>query len=279
MRRGGAGMILGHYGRWVAARGAARPSAASRATAARRATSSRPRASYGLDAKGFKYERARQALRRCSCPCILFWNFNHFVVLEGFKSGKVYLNDPAQGPREVTLEELDGSYSGVVLTFEPGAEFKKGGQPPTMRAGAAAAAGRLRGARCSSSCSAGCSLVIPGLVIPTFTRIFIDDYLVGGQDWMVRPLLWFMAATVVIQGVLTWLQQYYLLRLETKLALGTSSRFFNHILRLPAAYFGQRFAGEIGSRVAINDQVAKIIVGQLATTAIDMRHDRLLRRR
>ena len=96
----------------------------------------------------------------------------------------------------------------------------------------------------------GLLLVIPGLVIPTFTRIFIDDYLVGSQEWIVRPLLWFMAATIAIQAVLTWLQRYYLLRLETKLALGTSSRFFNHILRLPAAYFGQRFAGEIGSRVA-----------------------------
>jgi NHLM bacteriocin system ABC transporter peptidase/ATP-binding protein len=115
----------------------------------------------------------------------------------------------------------------------------------------------------------GLLLVIPGLVIPTFTRIFIDDYLVGSQEWIVRPLLWFMAGTIAIQAVLTWLQRYYLLRLETKLALGTSSRFFNHILRLPAAYFGQRFAGEIGSRVQINDDVAKIIGGRLATTTID----------
>ena len=123
----------------------------------------------------------------------------------------------------------------------------------------------------------GLLLVIPGLVIPTFTRIFIDDYLVGSQEWIVRPLLWFMAATIAIQAVLTWLQRYYLLRLETKLALGTSSRFFNHILRLPAAYFGQRFAGEIGSRVQINDEVAKIIGGRLATTTHRQRPDDLLR--
>ena len=78
-----------------------------------------------------------------------------------------------------------------------------------------------------------------------------------------------MVATIVVQGVLTWLQRYFLLRLETKLALSTSSRFFNHILRLPAAYFGQRFAGEIGSRVQINDKVASVIGGKLATTTID----------
>ena len=86
-----------------------------------------------------------------------------------------------------------------------------------------------------------------------------------------------MAATVAIQAVLTWLQRYYLLRLETKLALGTSSRFFNHILRLPAAYFGQRFAGEIGSRVAINDNVAKIIGGRARDDRHRQRPDDLLR--
>jgi NHLM bacteriocin system ABC transporter peptidase/ATP-binding protein len=107
------------------------------------------------------------------------------------------------------------------------------------------------------------------LVIPTFSRIFIDDYLVGDQGWMVGPLLWAMAATIVIQMVLKWLQEYYLLRLETKLSLATSSRFFTHILRLPAAYFYQRYAGEIGSRLLINDKVAKVISGRLATTMID----------
>ena len=190
------------------------------------------------------------------------------MVLEGFGKGKAYLNDPAQGPREISMAELDGSYSGVVLTFAKGADFMKGGQAPNMLP---ALRRRLVGSEGALFYVMICGLllVIPGLVIPTFTRIFIDDYLVGSQEWMVRPLLWFMAATIAIQAVLTWLQRYYLLRLETKLALGTSSRFFNHILRLPAAYFGQRFAGEIGSRVQINDDVARVIGGKLATTVID----------
>ena len=166
------------------------------------------------------------------------------------------------------MAELDGSYSGVVLTFARAPSSRRAARRPNMLP---ALRRRLVGSEGALLYVMICGLllVIPGLVIPTFTRIFIDDYLVGSQEWIVRPLLWFMAATIVIQAVLTWLQRYYLLRLETKLALGTSSRFFNHILRLPAAYFGQRFAGEIGSRVAINDKVAKIIGGRLATTAID----------
>lgn len=223
---------------------------------------------YGIDAKGYKYDTLDK-LYELPLPCILFWNFNHFVVLDGFKKGKVYLNDPAQGPREITMEELDASYSGVVMTFTPGKEFSKGGQPPNM---IPALRRRLEGSETALMFIVLCGLflVLPGLVVPTFSRIFIDEYLVGGQDWMLQPLLIVMALTLLMQGGLTWLQEYYLLRLETKLALSTSSKFFNHILRLPSAYFGQRFAGEIGSRVLLNDKIATVVSGKLATTMIDL---------
>ncbi len=258
--------ILAHFGRWVALEELRHECGVSR-DGSKASNVLRAARKYGLDAKGYKYEELEK-LYTLPFPVILFWNFNHFVVLEGFGKGKAYLNDPAQGPREISMAELDGSYSGVVLTFAKGADFKKGGQAPNM---VPALRRRLVGSEGALFYVMICGLllVIPGLVIPTFTRIFIDDYLVGSQEWIVRPLLWFMAATIGIQAILTWLQRYYLLRLETKLALGTSSRFFNHILRLPAAYFGQRFAGEIGSRVQINDDVAEIIGGRLATTTID----------
>ena len=223
---------------------------------------------YGLTAKGFKYE-SLEKIYTLKFPVILFWNFNHFVVLEGFRRGKVFVNDPAQGPRTISLEELDGSYSGVVLTFEPGPDFEKGGVTPSM---APALRRRLRGSEWALMYAilAGLFLVIPGLVIPAFSRVFIDEYLVGNQAWLLNWLFIAMGVAVVIQGTLKWLQEYYLLRLETKLALSTSSTFFNHILRLPAAYFGQRYSGEIGGRVAINDKVAKIVSGKLATTSIDL---------
>ncbi len=100
-------------------------SAASRATAARPATSCKAARKYGLDAKGYKYEELEK-LYTLPFPVILFWNFNHFVVLEGFGKGKAYLNDPAQGPREISMAELDGSYSGVVLTFAQGRRVQEG---------------------------------------------------------------------------------------------------------------------------------------------------------
>jgi NHLM bacteriocin system ABC transporter peptidase/ATP-binding protein len=223
---------------------------------------------YGVTAKGFKFHDLTK-LYDVKLPCILFWNLNHFVVLDGFKGDRVFINDPAQGPRVISHEEFSDAYSGVVLTFEPGEDFEKGGFLPRMWP---ALRRRLAGSELALTFTvlAGLFLVIPGLVIPTFSRVFIDEFLVGGQEWLLRWLFVAMGATLLIQGVLKWLQEHYLLRLETKLALTTSSQFFNHILRLPANYFSQRYAGEIGSRVQINDKVASVISGQLAATTIDL---------
>ena len=222
---------------------------------------------YQLDAKGFKKEL--EQLFEVKFPCILFWNANHFVVLEGIQGGKVYLSDPGMGPRELTMEELDSSYSGVVLEFEKGPDFKPGGEKRSMMA---ALRRRLVGSELAwlFVLLCGLLLVVPGMVVPTFSRIFVDEFLIAQRAYIVRPLLLAMVVTAVITIVLMWLQEYYLLRLETKLALQSSSRFFQHILRLPVTYFAQRFAGEIGSRVMINDKVARVIAGKLATTVIDM---------
>lgn len=221
---------------------------------------------YGLVAKGFKYEL--EDLYSIDYPAILFWNFNHFVVLEGFHRGKAYLNDPAMGPRTVSLEELDSSFSGVTLTITPGTEFERGGEKRSL---IPAIRRRLQtsGNPLTYIVLCGLFLVVPGLVIPTFSRVFIDEFLIGGREALIRPLLFGMALTALLRMALTWLQEHYLLRMETKLALTTSIHFFEHVLRLPMSYFSQRFAGEIGSRVHINNSVAQLLSGELATTLLD----------
>jgi NHLM bacteriocin system ABC transporter peptidase/ATP-binding protein len=221
----------------------------------------------GMDARGFKYDTVED-LYELEYPVILFWNFNHFVVLEGFEDGKAWINDPAQGPRAVPLEELDRAFSGIVLTFVPRPDFEPGGQRPSM---VAALRRRITGSGAALTFLVICGLflVVPGLVVPTFTRVFIDEVLVAGRGSLLRPLVLGMGITALFMMALTRYQEYYLLRLETKLALTTSARFFHHILRLPVTYFAQRYAGEIGSRVMINDKVAQILSGRLATTLLD----------
>ncbi|MEI7555219.1 NHLP family bacteriocin export ABC transporter peptidase/permease/ATPase subunit [Candidatus Chlorohelix sp.] len=222
---------------------------------------------YGLTAKGFRKEP--QSLPEMQMPVIVHWKFNHFLVVEGFSKGKVFLNDPASGPYAVTSEEFDESFTGVVLTFEPTAEFRKGGKKFDV---VAALRNRLTGSGSALLfvVLAGLSLVIPGLIVPSFTRIFVDYYLVRELNSWLVPLLVGMAATLLLTAALTWVREYYLLRLETKLAASMSGKFLWHVLRLPMEYYLQRYAGEIGGRVSINDQVAYLLSGRLASTFLDI---------
>ncbi|MFQ3616933.1 MAG: NHLP family bacteriocin export ABC transporter peptidase/permease/ATPase subunit [Cyanobacteriota bacterium] len=220
---------------------------------------------YGLDAKGFKLDLA--GLQRLKPPFIVYWNFNHFLVVQGFHRHRVYLNDPATGPRTVSLAEFSEAFTGVVLTFAPGAEFQKGGQKPSVLRALKA---RLRGSLGSLlfCVAVGFLLVLPGLAMPAFSQVFVDEVLLKGrQDWL-RPLVFVMLFTAAITGLLTRLQLQLLRRLRVKLAMGMSSRFLWHLLYLPVSFYDQRFAGEISSRVQLNDRLAGLLSGQLATTAI-----------
>jgi len=222
---------------------------------------------YGMTAKGFQAPDMEKLLTY-NFPMIIFWNFNHFLVLEGVGKDKVYLNDPAAGPRTVTHEEFDQSFTGVVLVFEPGPEFKKGGERKDFFG---ALLRRLEGSRSAVTfvLLTSLALMITGLVIPTFSRIFVDNILVQGQPW-IGPLLLGMGATAIMRGVFTWLQQHFLLRFQTKLAITSSSKFFWHILRLPIEFFTQRYSGDIAGRVAINDKVAKLLTEDLATALLNV---------
>jgi len=223
--------------------------------------------SYGLEAKGFRLEPT--SLYNLQMPIIVHWNFNHFLVVEGFKGDVVYLNDPASGPRTVSLDEFDESFTGIVLTFNKGENYKpQGKKPNTLKI----LRQRLVGSEVAVTfvVLASLALVIPGLLLPAFTRVFVDYYLVNGRQEWIFPLLGGMVFTAIVRSCLTWLQQYYLLRLETKLSLLSASQFFWHILQLPVEFFTQRSAGDINSRIGQNDRVAQLLSGELATSLMNV---------
>lgn len=222
---------------------------------------------FGLIGRGYKKEVSD--LRQLRAPYIVFWDFNHFVVVEGFGRGKVYLNDPATGPRVVTDEEFDLSFTGVVLTFEKQPDFKKGGSKSRMFQSLYR---RLEGNRLALAfvVLVTLALAIPNLVSPVFSRVYIDDLLIGSKSNWLKLLLIGMTATILLKGFVTYLQQHSLLRMETKLSLSSSSKFFWHVLRLPMDFFAQRFAGDIATRVEANDRVARLLSGDLATNLVNL---------
>lgn len=222
---------------------------------------------HGLLCKGFKREPAE--LAGMTLPAIVFWNFNHFVVLEGFGRGKAFLNDPGPGRRTVTSEEFDQSFTGVVLTFEKGPDFQTGGRRPSVLGALLA---RLPGSRLALIyiMIATLALALPNLIIPVFNKVYIDNIMVGGLNNWLRPLLVMMTLALLVKVVLVWVQQRTLSRVEMKLAVGASGKFLWHVLRLPMEFFAQRYAGDIEGRVELNDRVAGLLAGELGTNAVNV---------
>lgn len=257
-------MILGYYGRWIpleqlrVACGISRDGAkASNILRAARA--------FGMTAKG--YSREAEDLGEIDGPAILHWNFNHFVVLEGISDDRAWLNDPATGARHVSLAELQEAFTGVVLIFAPGPDFVRGGAaPPIWRL----LARQLRGSLAATSLilASSVALAAPVLVLPALSGIFVDSVLIDRQAGWFQPLMIAILAGTLLRAALTWFQQRILLKLEIKLAVTGITRFILHMLRLPIAFFTQRHPGEIANRAAAGDAMARLLSGDLATTAL-----------
>ena len=222
---------------------------------------------YGLQAKGLT--RQSDELPNIKAPFIVFWNFNHFLTYEGQHDGKVFLNDPAVGHRTVTQEEFDRSFTGVVLAMEPSEEFSPGGAPPRFWP---AVKERLVGSFSAVLYCflAGLFLVLPGIAVPVFNQIFIDNIVVSQQAEWHRPLIIAMVIALITQLALHFLQLRGLRRLKIKLALMMSTRYMRHLLSLPAVFYQQRYAGEVANRSALNDKLSNLLSGELAQTAISV---------
>jgi NHLM bacteriocin system ABC transporter peptidase/ATP-binding protein len=262
-------MVLGHYGRHVPleelriACGVSRDgSKASNLLKAARG--------FGLTAKGMQMEPV--ALAEVRAPAILFWEFNHFVVYDGmgrrFGRRVVRVNDPARGRRLVSLEEFDTSFTGIVLTFEPGEGFRPGGRKPGV---VGALPLRLHGTRGTllAALLASFLLVVVGAAIPALSRTYIDSFLFSGQTALLPVLFASMAAMVVLTGVLTAVQQANLLRGRIISSTLTSARFLRHMLRLPVTFFAQRNPADLVQRLQSNDSVAETLARDLAAAGVD----------
>ncbi|MCW2504783.1 MAG: putative transporter [Actinomycetia bacterium] len=219
---------------------------------------------YGLRATGMQMSVA--ALTGVPAPAILFWDFYHFVVWEGFgrRFGKpvAYINDPAEGRRAVSADEFDGSFTGVVLTFTPGRQFRRGGQRPNLLRDLP---GRLRGAGPALTVVllAGLLTLVAGLAEPGFTRAFFDGVLTAGHSTIAGPLLLAMSVALAASLGLSLLAGTHLMRAQISASTLASARFMRHLLRLPLPFFHQRSPADVGQRLDSNDSVTRAL-----TTAV-----------
>ena len=260
------GMVLAYYGKWLTLEELRADCGVSRDGSNARNLLVVARAN-GLKAQGYRMEP--ENLRKITFPAIIHWNFNHFVVLNGFKKKRAVINDPARGTVEVTLEDFDKSFTGIVLTFEKTDDFLPSGKPKSVWEFAKK---RLKGTSTAFAFVILTGLLTAGVgvITPVFSRIFLDHILTGkNREWLV-PFLVAIGFTLLFQFVVSAIQGVYWLKIEGKLAIEANASFMWHVLRLPVEFFAQRFIGDISSRQASNERIASTLIGKLAPVFLNI---------
>ena len=258
------GALLAHHGRWEPmerlreACGVGRDgtSAADIVRAGER---------YGLKVRGWRSEP--EDLPDRELPAILFWEFNHFVVLEGVSGGRYLLNDPANGRRTVGAAAFDRGFTGLLLTAEPGSEFEAAGERPSVIRDVLPWIRDNRGALAYAA-AAGLLIAAAALALPLLAGWFTDAVLGAGAGAGFAVAAAAAAGTVVYSATL--LQRRALRKLVIRLSVIESDRMMRHLLRLPLRYFAHRFAADVAARPTLVDSVARGVAGSVVAVALEL---------
>jgi NHLM bacteriocin system ABC transporter peptidase/ATP-binding protein len=253
-------MVMAYYGKWVPLEQVRLDCGVSRdgSNAKNMLTAAR---NYGFEAQGFRCET--DALREeIALPCIIHWNFNHFVVLDGFRGNYAWINDPAKGEVRIPIEEFDNSFTGICLQIMPGADFQPSGK---RRSTLAFAKSRLKGAAAAVTFVLLSTVIgyLFGIINPVFSRFFMDRLLTGENRELLLPFLGLMIVMGLIQVAASWIQAVYALKINGKMTVVGSSEYMWKVLRMPMEFFSQRLAGDILQRQSTNATIASTLVTTL----------------
>ena len=259
-------MILAYYGKWIPLEQVRADCGVSRDGSNAKNILIAAR-SYGLAAKGYRYE-PEGLKENGKFPCIIHWNFNHFVVLDGFKGSKAYLNDPAKGSYSVPMEIFDKSFTGICLMFEPAESFEPGGAPKSILTFAKK---RLKEAETAMVFVALTTLItaLLGIITPAFSRIFMDRLLTGENPEWFLPFIFALGGISVMQLIVEWIKAVYSLKINGQLSAVGSTAYMWKVLRMPMEFFSQRMAGDIQQRQRMNASVAQSLVETFAPLALN----------
>lgn len=259
-------MILAFHGKWVPLEQVRADCGVSRDGSNARNILRAARA-YGLEASGYRLEV--EEIKGMEFPVIIHWNFNHFVVLNGFKKNCAVLNDPGRGTVEVPMEVFDKSFTGIALVFKETGNFVADGRPRSV---AAFAKTRLKGTLVPFVfvILTGILTAVAGVAAPVFSRIFTDRILTrANPDWL-YPFILAMIVLLAFQIVVSAINTLYMLKIRGKLAIVANTAFFWHVLRLPVEFFSQRMVGDIAVRQSSNEVIAETLIDQLAPILLNL---------
>ena len=259
-------MILAYYDKWIPLERVRADCGFSRDGSNAKSVLKAAR-SYGLIAKGYRYE-PEDLKKNGKFPCIIHWNFNHFLVLCGFRGNKAVLNDPAKGTYSVSMETFDKSFTGICLMFEPGENFEPGGKPKSV---IDFAKKRLKGAGAAVAFVVATTVIssLIGIINPAFSRIFLDRLLTGQNPEWFLPFIISLSVLSAVQIVVALIQALWSSRIDGRMTVTGSASFLWKVLRMPMEFFSQRMAGDIQQRQGANASIAGSLVNTFAPLVLD----------
>ena len=258
------GAVLGFFGRWVPLTELRERCEVSR-DGSSAASIARAARHYGLECNGLSV-RAEQ-LKKLELPLILFWQFSHFVVLDGFDKDSFAINDPSSGRRRIPEEEFRKAYSGIALRLAKGDDFQPGGEPPGLVAQLRAVLSGCWGAF-GGVLACGFLVALLALVIPASLVVVVDGVLQsqGPPEGLLAALL----ASAALVYIVSAIKHRLVKRLGVRIAVIGANDAVTRLLRLPVEFFDHRMVGDLTDRVSSIDRVSKNITERFLLLALDM---------
>ena len=260
-------MVMAYYGKWVPLEQVRLDCGVSRngSNAKNMLIAAR---GYGFEAQGLRCETENLA-DSITLPCIIHWNFNHFVVLTGISTKYAWINDPAKGDLRISIDELDQAFTGVCIEIKPGPDFQPSGKPQSVLSFAKS---RLKGAGPAVLFVMLSTLTgyLFGIINPAFVRFFLDRLLTGENTELLYPFLTLMFVVGIAQVTAAWVQSVYSLKINGKIAAVGNSEYMWKLLRLPMDFFSQRLSGDLLQRQLANASIASTLVDMLAPLLLNM---------
>jgi len=221
---------------------------------------------YGMEAHGANLDITD--LNKVNVPFIVYWQFNHFLVVEGYNESKVYLNDPATGPRSISWQDFESGYTGVVLEITPGDQFKAEGLPESTTLSLLI---RQLGKNFSPVffiILLTTALIIPKVSLPIFSKAFVDYLLIDNQRNLIPVILWGIGLSTVAMGLFSWFQAKLLYRLKMKLNIVNTVNFLWHLFHIPIRYYQQRSTGDIVQRNELSEKIAAFLAHDIPANLV-----------
>ncbi len=224
--------------------------------------------SYGLEPQAYRMD-VEGVRKEATYPCIIHWNFNHFVVLNGFRNGRAVLNDPARGTVQVSMEEFDQSFTGVCMQFTPGEDFQPSGK---RKSTLSFARKRLRGALPAVIFIVLTTVIsyIFEIINPVMSRIFYDRLLPGTAPNWLYPFIGVLSLLTFFQIAVAWARSIYSLKINGKMAIEGNASYMWKVLHLPIEFFSQRLTGDIMQRQGTNASIAGTLVETVAPLVLNV---------